>query len=104
MRRRLSLAALLVCVGCGYPEAAFRDDLDAAACDWQTDCYSYQSHGACVAEAEASRTEVDDSCTYDPDAARECVRDYAAIDCPDGDEHAAAVPAACEAVWSCGGG
>jgi len=101
--RRLIVLSVLWASGCSYPEEDFRDDLDAASCDWQTDCYGYQSYDGCIVEAQESRSEIADGCTYSADAARECVRDYAAIDCPDGDEHSAAVPSACEVVWDCGG-
>ena len=99
MMRALILALALV--GCSYPEEDFLDDFDAASCDWQADCYDYQDHAECMAVAQESRTAIPDACTYDPKAARECVRDYESISCPNGAEHAAAVPAACGEVWSC---
>ncbi|MFT5685979.1 MAG: hypothetical protein ACI8RZ_006934 [Myxococcota bacterium] len=95
-----ALTFLLLAMGCSYPEEAFLDDFDVASCDWQTDCFSYQDHATCLDAAVASRTEVSDSCTYDPKAARECVRDYESIDCPAG-EPDATVPEACESVWDC---
>ena len=98
---RLLLPVLLV--GCSYPEDTFRDDLDAAACDWKTDCFSYQDYADCLTEARESREPVPSSCTYDPAAARECVQDYSAVDCPLQDDltDQAAVPLACQLVWEC---
>ena len=95
------LMVLLLAVGCTYPEEDFLDDFDRESCAWQTDCYDYQDEQTCLSEAEASRSELPDTCTYDPKAARECVRDYAAIDCPDGVEYVATIPVACEGVWNC---
>ncbi len=94
------LTFLLLAAGCAYPEETFLDDFDAASCDWQTDCFSYQEHAECLRVAVDSRTGIPDSCTYDPDAAQECVQDYAAIDCPAGSSDAA-LPAACASVWDC---
>ena len=101
MSARILLPVLLI--GCAYPEETFRDDLDAAACDWKTDCYGYQDYAACLTEARESRDPVPDSCTYDADAARECVQDYGAIDCPLSDDpfDQAAAPMACLFVWQC---
>lgn len=95
------LTFILLAIGCSYSEEEFLDDFDAASCDWQTDCYDYGSFEGCLAEAQASRTELPDACTYDPKAARECVRDYESIDCPDGIEYFATIPEACEQVWDC---
>ena len=94
-------AILLLAVGCAYPEEDFLDDFDQESCAWQTDCYGYQDEQTCLSEAAASRSTISDSCTYDPQAARECVRDYEAIDCPNGSDYGATVPAACAQVWNC---
>ena len=95
-----ALTVLFLAMGCAYPEESFLDDFDAASCDWQTDCFSYQDHEECLSAAADSRTVIPDACTYDPDAARECVQDYAAIDCPAGASDAA-LPEACASVWDC---
>ena len=94
---------LLLWVGGGYPEDEFRDALDAESCQWQADCYDYESADTCIAAARESRTPVSDDCTYDPHAARECIDDYRLVDCPDGDEYIATVPEACTLVWDCPG-
>ena len=95
------LTVLLLGLGCAYPEEAFLDEFDEASCDWQVDCYNYQDHETCLSAAATSRTAIPDTCTYDPDAARECVRDYESIDCPNGNEYSANIPEACEQVWDC---
>jgi hypothetical protein len=91
---------ILAFLACGYPPEDFMADVDAASCQWQADCYDYESFEACMDGAEASRGDPPD-CAYDADAARECVWEYEARECPEGGEGDAGVPAACLEVWGC---
>jgi len=91
---------LVFLIACGYPAEEFMADVDEAACEWQTDCYEYESLSACISDAEAAR-ESPPECAYDSDAAEECVWQYEERECPDGDAGEAGVPAACLDVWDC---
>ncbi len=88
-------------VACGYPVERFQEDFDEASCQWQADCYDYQSVETCIAESSSSWDGVE-ACSYDEDAARECVKDTNKMPCPD-EEEGVVFPDACAEVWSCGG-
>ena len=101
---RLALAAVLsaLCLsGCAYTEEEFREEFDAASCDWQADCYDYQDYAECLEQARAAREPAPSGCELDRRSAQDCVDDYAAIDCPNGAGLSAELPASCMEVWIC---
>ncbi|MEL6347626.1 MAG: hypothetical protein AAFV53_31250 [Myxococcota bacterium] len=95
---------MILALACAeYAEEDFLDDLDAESCHWQTDCYNYQTYDDCLSSAKAGRTESPATCTFNPDAAEECIRDYPSVDCPGPGGDDAAVPTACMDAWDCSG-
>jgi hypothetical protein len=94
------VTVLLLLVGC-YPEATFREDQDAAVCAWKAACYA-ESEPDCLAAAEAARTDVDPSCAYHANQARDCVDGLEALGCRgDADTGSFGFPSACDRVWDC---
>ncbi|MFT4979066.1 MAG: hypothetical protein ACI8S6_004976 [Myxococcota bacterium] len=95
--------ALMLALGCApYTKEQFADDLDAASCDWQADCFGYQDTEQCIVDAQASRDGPPGAgCDLDEGAAEECVADFERMACPDAEEEDVVFPEACLAAWSC---
>lgn len=98
--RHAPLAAVLL-VGCGYSEATFQEEYVEVYCAWTVDCQFYDDESACR-EAYSDFPAADRSdCEYDGRAARDCVNELDALECPTVENEPIAFPNACNAVWTC---
>lgn len=108
MQRWCSLAssapflAMALLAGCSLSEDKFAEDFTQAECEWAVTCYPgvYTSVEECVSDGSAIESPADD-CTYDPKAARDCLKGTQDLACPD-DGSFPERPAACDEVYTCG--
>lgn len=102
MRNALLIAALSTVVACGYSEDSYLEDYDEVRCEWTVACYPslYADVDECLQDFLGADQQVSEECEYDPQEARECVRGWENLDCPEGEEFPA-TPAACSDVYDC---
>ena len=99
MKRFLMIGALAALTACGYSEDKFADESAEAFCTWAVDCFEmFESVDACLAEADDDTgDDMTEGCTYNSDAAKQCVDELNALTCDDSFED---YPSICNDVYT----
>lgn len=99
MTPRFPIALMVFAAACGYAEADYIVDEAEAACVFTVECYPglYDSIEDCVTATQSVTPPA--GCSFDGDAAKECVEGLEAMACPE-EGAAPAFPAACDAVYA----
>jgi hypothetical protein len=104
-----SVAALVALAGCGVKEDAFVSKYVEEECAFALSCYDpailnfygWTDADACIAQRGPEIVTAAEGCVYDKKAAKECLKEFDEMACPDGDP---LPPAICGQVWDCGAG
>ncbi len=99
MTHRFPVALMLLAAACGYAEADYVIDEAEAACVFTVECYPglHDTVEDCVTVTQTVAPAA--GCSFDSDAAKECVEGLEAMACPE-EGAAPAFPAACDAVYT----
>lgn len=99
MTHHFFVAVVLLTAACGYAETDYVIDEAEAACMFTVECYPglYDSVEDCVIVNQNVAPAA--GCSFDSDAAKECVEGVEAMACPE-EGAAPAFPAACDAVYT----
>lgn len=94
MRNIIFLGAIAAMTACGYSEDSYADDASAEGCRILVLCEVFADEATCASEMEDA--EVDESCTFDSSAAKDCIDALKEItECPtDG------FPSSCDNVYT----
>lgn len=108
MRRTLALVVAVAAAGagCSYDEWKYQQAIVEAECEYAIACYDdavltfygWNNVEDCTAERGSEYATAVLTCTYDADAAKQCVKELGELACNDGSDPS--YPAVCDSVYT----
>lgn len=106
MRAALGMIVVLAASGCTYDEWKYQQSLVQAECDYAMDCYSdavltfygWNTAEDCAADRGPELAAAVATCSYDPEAAKQCIKELGELACQEGEDPP--YPSVCDVVYT----